>query len=127
MNHNFLKLVNVFVCWVFMKERPSYDAYFMEMAHVVSKRSTCMRRAVGALLVKDKHILVRDIMVLQKVFVIVLRWVVCGKNLIFHLVNDMNYVVGYMQSRMRLFRQRFLEFQLKVLCCIVRILRVLCV
>ena len=29
----------------------------MEMAHVVSKRSTCLRRKVGALLVKDKHIL----------------------------------------------------------------------
>jgi dCMP deaminase len=40
-----------------MIERPSYDAYFMEMAHVVAKRSTCLRRKVGALLVKDKHIL----------------------------------------------------------------------
>ena len=40
-----------------MGERPSYDEYFMEMAHVVSKRSTCMRRKVGAILVKDKHIL----------------------------------------------------------------------
>lgn len=40
-----------------MQERPSYDEYFMEMAHVVSKRSTCLRRQVGALLVKDKHIL----------------------------------------------------------------------
>ena len=29
----------------------------MEMAHVVSKRSTCLRRKVGAILVKDKHIL----------------------------------------------------------------------
>ncbi|UCD14717.1 MAG: cytidine/deoxycytidylate deaminase family protein [Thermoplasmatales archaeon] len=29
----------------------------MEMAHVVSKRSTCLRRNVGAILVKDKHIL----------------------------------------------------------------------
>ncbi len=37
--------------------RPSYDEYFMEMAHVVSKRSTCLRRKVGAILVKDKHIL----------------------------------------------------------------------
>ena len=42
---------------VFMGERPSYDEYFMEMAHVVSKRSTCQRRKVGAILVKDKHIL----------------------------------------------------------------------
>lgn len=40
-----------------MEERPSYDEYFMEMAHVVSKRSTCLRRKVGAILVKDKHIL----------------------------------------------------------------------
>jgi dCMP deaminase len=40
-----------------MEGRPSYDEYFMEMAHVVSKRSTCLRRKVGAILVKDKHIL----------------------------------------------------------------------
>jgi dCMP deaminase len=40
-----------------MKSRPTYDEYFMEMAYVVSKRSTCLRRKVGAILVKDKHIL----------------------------------------------------------------------
>jgi len=40
-----------------MRERPSYDEYFMEMAHLVAKRSTCLRRKVGAILVKDKHIL----------------------------------------------------------------------
>jgi dCMP deaminase len=40
-----------------MEGRPSYDEYFMEMAHVVSKRSTCLRRKVGAILVKEKHIL----------------------------------------------------------------------
>ena len=40
-----------------MGERPSYDEYFMEMAQVVSKRSTCLRRKVGAILVKEKHIL----------------------------------------------------------------------
>ena len=40
-----------------MKNRPSYDEYFMEMAYIVSKRSTCIRRKVGAILVKDKHIL----------------------------------------------------------------------
>ena len=42
---------------IFIEERPSYDEYFMEMAYVVSKRSTCLRRKVGAILVKDKHIL----------------------------------------------------------------------
>lgn len=40
-----------------MQDRPSYDEYFMEMAYVVAKRSTCLRRKVGAILVKDKHIL----------------------------------------------------------------------
>jgi dCMP deaminase len=37
--------------------RPSWDEYFMEVAYVVRKRSTCLRRHVGAVLVKDKRIL----------------------------------------------------------------------
>ena len=35
--------------------RPSWDEYFMEMAELTAKRSTCMRRNVGAVIVKDKH------------------------------------------------------------------------
>lgn len=38
-------------------DRPSWDEYFMEMAILTSKRSTCMRRQVGAVIVKDKHII----------------------------------------------------------------------
>lgn len=38
-------------------ERPSNDKYFMDMAELVSSRSTCVRRRVGAVIVKDKHIL----------------------------------------------------------------------
>ncbi|MDK2879539.1 MAG: dCMP deaminase, partial [Thermoanaerobacteraceae bacterium] len=37
--------------------RPSWDSYFMEIAHVVAKRSTCLRRQVGAVIVKDKRIM----------------------------------------------------------------------
>jgi dCMP deaminase len=37
--------------------RPSWDEYFIEMARLVAKRSTCLRRKVGAVLVKDKRIL----------------------------------------------------------------------
>jgi dCMP deaminase len=42
-----------------MKEgrRPPWDAYFMEIAGIVAKRSTCLRRKVGALVVKDTRIL----------------------------------------------------------------------
>ena len=37
--------------------RPSIDEYFMEIASVVAKRSTCLRNQVGAVIVKDKRIL----------------------------------------------------------------------
>jgi len=39
------------------KKRPDWDEYFLEIAKLVSKRSTCLRRKVGAVLVKDKRIL----------------------------------------------------------------------
>jgi len=37
--------------------RPSWDEYFMKIAEEVSMRSTCLRRQVGAVTVKDKRIL----------------------------------------------------------------------
>lgn len=37
--------------------RPSIDEYFMEMAHLASKRSTCIRHNVGCVVVKDKKVL----------------------------------------------------------------------
>ncbi|NLC76404.1 MAG: cytidine deaminase [Clostridia bacterium] len=37
--------------------RPTWDEYFLEITHLVAKRSTCLRRQVGAVLVKDKRIL----------------------------------------------------------------------
>ncbi|WP_206811217.1 deoxycytidylate deaminase [Paradesulfitobacterium ferrireducens] len=38
-------------------KRPSWDSYFMELARVVRGRSTCLRRQVGAVIVKDRQIL----------------------------------------------------------------------
>ena len=42
-----------------MKEvaRPDIDEYFLKIASVVAERSTCRRHHVGAVGVKDKHIL----------------------------------------------------------------------
>jgi len=37
--------------------RPSWEAYFMDIARRVATRSTCLRRAVGAVVVKNKRIL----------------------------------------------------------------------
>lgn len=37
--------------------RPSWDSYFMEIARVVASRSTCLRRQVGAVIVKKRRIL----------------------------------------------------------------------
>ncbi len=38
-------------------KRPSLDEYFMKMAYLASTRSTCLRRKVGAVIVKDKRVL----------------------------------------------------------------------
>ena len=37
--------------------RPSWDEYFMSITEMVAQRSTCLRRKVGAILVRDKRII----------------------------------------------------------------------
>jgi dCMP deaminase len=37
--------------------RPSWDEYFLNIAHEVAQRSTCERAQVGAVIVKEKRIL----------------------------------------------------------------------
>jgi len=38
-------------------ERPSWDTYFLNLARQAATRSTCLRRQVGAVLVRDKRVL----------------------------------------------------------------------
>ncbi|MCK4349342.1 MAG: cytidine/deoxycytidylate deaminase family protein [Candidatus Krumholzibacteria bacterium] len=38
-------------------KRPTWDEYFMKITHLVAERSTCLRRKVGAVIVKDKRII----------------------------------------------------------------------
>jgi len=40
-----------------MDARPSWDDYFLRITDLVASRSTCLRRKVGALLVREKRIL----------------------------------------------------------------------
>ena len=40
-----------------MDNRPSWDEYFMEMAELARTRTTCIRRGVGAVIVKDHRVL----------------------------------------------------------------------
>lgn len=40
-----------------VKGRIKWDTYFMKIAELVSERSTCLRRKVGAVLVQDRRIL----------------------------------------------------------------------
>lgn len=40
-----------------MRNRPSWQQYFMRMAFLASTRSTCLRRSVGAALVRDNQII----------------------------------------------------------------------
>ena len=40
-----------------MSERPTWDEYFMSIAELTAKRSTCLRRNVGAVIVQDRHII----------------------------------------------------------------------
>jgi dCMP deaminase len=38
-------------------DRPPWDQYFMRIAELVAQRATCIRRQVGAVLVRDKRII----------------------------------------------------------------------
>jgi dCMP deaminase len=38
-------------------KRPTWDEYFLKMAYLVAERSTCLRHHVGAVIVKDNHVI----------------------------------------------------------------------
>ncbi|MBN1693341.1 MAG: cytidine/deoxycytidylate deaminase family protein [Dehalococcoidales bacterium] len=40
-----------------LPKRPDIDEYFLKIASVVAERSTCRRHHIGAIAVRDKHIL----------------------------------------------------------------------
>ena len=40
----------------YVDDRITWDEYFMQMAELTAKRSTCLRRNVGAAIVQNKHV-----------------------------------------------------------------------
>jgi len=40
-----------------LDKRPTWDEYFMKITQLVAERSTCLRRRVGATIVRDKQII----------------------------------------------------------------------
>jgi len=40
-----------------MNNRPNWQKYFIDMAYLVSSRSTCLRRKVGAVIIKNNQVL----------------------------------------------------------------------
>jgi dCMP deaminase len=40
-----------------MSERPDWDTYFMDFARLAERRSTCLRRRVGAVIVKERMLM----------------------------------------------------------------------
>ena len=44
-------------CMAPSSRRPSWDDYYLELASIIATRSTCLRRHVGAVIVKNRRIL----------------------------------------------------------------------
>lgn len=51
------KLNQVVLRELSQQERPSWDEYFMKIAQVASMRSNCIKRKVGAVIVRDRRII----------------------------------------------------------------------
>ena len=50
-----------------VKRRSSWDEYFLKIAEIVAERSICKRYHIGAVIVKNKHILITQEDSLSKV------------------------------------------------------------
>ncbi|OQX86044.1 hypothetical protein B6D60_06925 [candidate division KSB1 bacterium 4484_87] len=53
----FYKEIDHTVSQVELRLRPTWKEYFMKMAFLVAERSTCLRHHVGAIIVKNRHVL----------------------------------------------------------------------
>ena len=79
--------------------RKSWDEYFMEIAEIVKTRSTCLRRQVGAVIVKDNRIITTGATARTSA-------AVNGSGCIFPRDSGMSFAAHCMRSRTPSFRRR---------------------
>ena len=82
--------------------RKSWDEYFMEIAEIVKTRSTCLRRQVGAVIVKDNRIITTGYNGAPSG----LRHCTDIGGCIFHRGSGMSFAAHCMRSRTPSFRRR---------------------
>ena len=51
------KSIDQIIVQIESSARPTWDEYFLKMAFLVAERSTCLRHHVGAIIIKDRHVL----------------------------------------------------------------------
>ena len=95
-------------------QRVSWPQYFMRIAHLVAERSTCLRRRVGAVAVKDKRILATGYNGAPAGIPHCLESVVCASSLGFPPVNAMKSAGGFMRNRMSSSRLRYTAYLWRV-------------
>ena len=66
-------------------DRPSWDTYFINIAKLTSERSNCVKRRVGCILVKNKRILSRNVILKIKRKLVLNYKITRVFNLSFHL------------------------------------------
>ena len=85
--------------------RDSWDEYFMKIAEIVKTRSTCLRREVGAVIVKDNRIITTGYNGAPSGLMHCTEMGATGRSLVFRRGKDMSFAVRCMRSKMLLYRR----------------------
>jgi len=80
-------------------KRPDWTDYFMDITRLVARRSTCIRRQVGAIVVKISGYWQQAITAFPRAFLTVRMLAVFVSRIKFPLDRGMSYAVAFMQNR----------------------------
>lgn len=99
----------------FVDTRPSWDEYFMKLAEEVATRTTCLRRAVGAVVVRIAASLPRAITECPPVFAIAPKRDACANSSVCLQGSVTRSAVDSTPNKMRSCRLRAMASTSKVL------------